>query len=383
MSVSKLKKRDEILVWVRAGGRCEYPGCNDLLWRDALVGKVMNRAYLAHIVGERGPRAELGVSEELARDPDNIMLLCDTHHRLIDREGEAEHPAELLRQAKQDHEDRIERLTAIQAQHKTHILLFGSRIQDHSGLVCFNQARQAVTAAGRYPVTDRGIRIDLANAPFDDADPGYWDLVAAHVRQTLARTVADGIGPTGLPINHLSVFALAPIPALIAFGKALGDIIAADVYQRHRGADDWTWVGTAPDDFDFQVRASDDTGPSDAAPDHVAVSVSVTAPVSDQAIEAALGERSPIYELSVPPGAHSPTVIESPDQVELFSSRWRALLTRIKRDHGPDCAISLFPAVPVSVAVQLGRVLLPKADPVIRVYDYRRDDGGFRYALTV
>ena len=62
---------------------------------------------------------------------------------------------------------------------------------------------------------------------------------------------------------------------------------------------------------------------------------------------------------------------------------WRALLTRIKRDHSPDCSISLFPAVPISVAVQLGRVLLPKADPVIRVYDYRRDDGGFRYALTV
>ena len=381
MSVLRLSKRDEILVWAHAGGRCEYPGCNDLLWRDALVGQVMNRAYLAHIVGERGPRAEPGTSEALARDPDNIMLLCDTHHRLIDREGEAEHSADALRRAKRHHEDRIERLTAIQAQHKTHILLFGSRIQDHSGLVCFDQARNAVAAAGRYPVTERGIRIDLADAPLDDADPGYYELVEAHVQQTLARTVADGIGPTGHPINHLSVFALATIPALVAFGKALGDIVAADIYQRHRGPEDWTWTGTVPDGFDFHVRAPDDIAPT--VPEHVAVSISVTAPVSDRSIEAALGTPTPVYELSVPLETHSPTVIESPDQVELFSSRWRALLTRIKRDHGPDCSISLFPAVPVSIAVQLGRVLLPKADPPIRVYDYRRDDGGFRYALTV
>ena len=34
MSVSRLSKRDEILVWVHAGGRCEYPGCNYLLWRS-------------------------------------------------------------------------------------------------------------------------------------------------------------------------------------------------------------------------------------------------------------------------------------------------------------------------------------------------------------
>src|SRR5438874_10938819 len=45
-------------------------------------------------------------------------------------------------------------------------------------------------------------------------------------------------------INHLSVFALAPIPLLIELGRLLGDIAPADVYQLHREPAGLPWAKT-------------------------------------------------------------------------------------------------------------------------------------------
>ncbi|MCD4689799.1 MAG: SAVED domain-containing protein, partial [Desulfuromonadaceae bacterium] len=51
--------------------------------------------------------------------------------------------------------------------------------------------------------------------------------------------------------------------------------------------------------------------------------------------------------------------------------------------HGARAEIHLFPAIPASVAVKLGKLLLPKVDPPIHVYEYHQQQGGFNYALTV
>lgn len=382
MSKSKLSTKDTVHMWVRAGGRCEYPGCNKVLWRDDLSLARMNTAYLAHIYGDQpgGPRYEAGTSERLARDPANFMLLCDVHHRLIDREDVDGHPAIDLLQFKNEHEERIELLTAIQAQRKTHVLLFGSRIGDHSGLVCFDQAREAVVASGRWPETSRGIRIGMPDAPFSDRNPAYWALVKANIEQELERTISAGIGPTGKPITHLSVFALAPIPALIYFGKTLGDIVTADIYQRHRDKEDWIWRHSSVDDFDYRLRPPHLKAVNGVRRDHVAVSVAISAPVPDKAVLSALDDSPPIYQLRV--DNVSTRAIQSADQVELFACRWRNLLTRIQNDHGKDVQISLFPAIPVSIAVQLGRELLPKGDPPIVIYD-KQGSAGYIRALMV
>lgn len=382
MSKSKLSAKDTIQVWVLAGGRCQYPACSKALWRDDVSLAKMNAAYLAHIYGDQpgGPRYVAGISEQRAKDPSNFMLLCDVHHRLVDIVDVGGHKPELLFSYKREHEDRIERLTSIQAHRKTHIILMGSRIGDHSGLVSYDQAREAVTANGRWPETDQPICVSIADAPVSDRDKAYWTLVTSTIDQTLARTVSAGVGPTNKPISHLSVFALAPIPALIYFGKALGDIIPADVYQRHRGHEDWTWRNPSPDGFAFHLREPAGEVAERAEHTHVAVSMAISAPVPDEVISRALGHLPPVYELYV--DDKSNRVVQSSDQTELFAVRWRRLLTQIQEDHGPDVRISLFPAIPVSIAVQLGRELLPKGDPRLDVYD-KQGESGFVYALTV
>src|SRR4051794_37433356 len=83
-----LPERVKVIVWGRAACRCQYAGCNASLIGDAVSGaKNASKAYIGHIVGESedGPRGDPVLSPLLAHDPDNLMLVCDAHHRVLDR----------------------------------------------------------------------------------------------------------------------------------------------------------------------------------------------------------------------------------------------------------------------------------------------------------
>ena len=81
--------------------RCMFQGCGIRLDRDTLSGEESYFGYLAHIVpasesGPRGNQARPGECERLADVAENIMLLCDKCHRLIDRVAVSEYPRERL-----------------------------------------------------------------------------------------------------------------------------------------------------------------------------------------------------------------------------------------------------------------------------------------------
>jgi hypothetical protein len=380
MSVTTIPNDVRYRTWVLAGGRCQYRGCNEPLWRDDLTLQAMNRAYLAHIVADspNGPRGDLELSEELMADPSNIMLLCDTHHRLVDREDVEGHPVELLRHYKREHEERIERQTSVQPSSRTEMVLLGTKILERQGRVSVEQAREAVLADGRYPVSENGIQIDLAGLDVDENDDEFWPLVQKLIDRGLDRYLATLEGPTGHPLNHLSIFALAPIPALIYLGARIGDMIAAQTFQRHRSTDDWLWKPLADLDFDFRVSRPANSG---TPARQVAIKLCLSGNVRDDEVDNALGESVPIYSISIDEAV--PDFLKAKEQLEIFRTTWRRLLAEVREVHGELCEIHLFPAVPNSVAVELGRSRLPKVDPPLAIYDCDRNRGGFRYILTL
>ena len=159
MSITNIPEKVRVNLWTRSGGRCEYSGCNEALWQDALTMAKMNRAYIAHIYGEKPKSARWHpvLSKKLSRDLSNLMLLCDAHHRLIDKEDVDGHPAERLQEMKAHHERRIELLTAIQESRKSHVILYGANVGDHRALVSFKKAAVAMLP-GRYPAETIAIR---------------------------------------------------------------------------------------------------------------------------------------------------------------------------------------------------------------------------------
>ena len=94
MSITSVPEAVKLRLWGRAGGRCEYDGCNDRLWLDSLTKFEFNAAYVAHIIADSpgGPRGDSVLSDKLKADISNLMLICDKHHRLVDNAEVASHP---------------------------------------------------------------------------------------------------------------------------------------------------------------------------------------------------------------------------------------------------------------------------------------------------
>ena len=75
-----------------------FEGCGADLTEDPVTRMRGNFATAAHNVAasEGGTRGVLYLSGSLADAPENILLLCDTHHRLVDTVAKADYPAATL-----------------------------------------------------------------------------------------------------------------------------------------------------------------------------------------------------------------------------------------------------------------------------------------------
>ena len=102
-------------LWGMSGGQCAFPGCAQALVEPA-TEKSSNLVLgeVCHIFARSpgGPRWESGLTEEELNAPENLILLCPNHHRLVDGQH-ATYPAETLREWKHSHEARVrEKLAA-------------------------------------------------------------------------------------------------------------------------------------------------------------------------------------------------------------------------------------------------------------------------------
>jgi hypothetical protein len=374
MSRSTIPPRIQAAIWARAAGRCQYPGCNQQLVGDLVAGREDGTfGFIAHIVADvpGGPRGHPVESPRLAKSLDNLMLLCATHHKLVDVLDVDAHPVEVLRGMKSAHESRVELLTDIDRDRATHVLRFGADIARHQALVSTQEIFDALRP-DHHPASRTTLDLEIIGCPFPEEDPAYWALQQRNLQQKFGDIVRGRIERQ--EIRHVSVFALAPQPLLIELGRQLGDILPAAVRQRHREPATWAWQPDQPG-VAFQVLE-----PDAGAEGPVALKLGISATVTDDRLHGALGAQGAIWSLTAE-GPHNDILRRPQDQAE-FRRLLRGLFDRIKARHGAGVEIQVFPALPASLAVELGRVWMPKADPPMRVWD-QRPGAGFVPTLTI
>lgn len=373
MSVSHIPEKIKVRLWGKAAGRCQYEGCNKPLWEDALTRAEFNISYIAHIIADkpRGPRGDNILSEQLKADISNLMLMCDEHHRLIDKEDVAGHPTDRLQKMKASHESRIELLTSIQEEKHSDIILYGANIGAHSSPVSWQKASEAMVP-DRFPANSRGIVLGLRNSSYYDHEDSYWNLE----RENLKRQFETKVKPllTGGEGLHFSIFALAPQPLLIQLGMLLSDIPAADVFQLHREPPTWHWQ-EPPEGFKYTIQPPGKNGSA------VALNISLSAPIDNARIKKVLGKDVVIWTLTT--GEPHNDFMKGKEQLQHFRETLRKLLGEIKKQHGQDTVLHVFPAMPVSAAVEAGRVWMPKADMPLCIYDQNANRGGFVKAFSI
>ena len=85
------------IIWGKGAGRCYF--CNTSIIGDLISGNEdANSGFIAHIVGEKpnGPRGDGVRSPLLVDDYRNLMLMCYTHHKLIDVDKVVDYPEPVL-----------------------------------------------------------------------------------------------------------------------------------------------------------------------------------------------------------------------------------------------------------------------------------------------
>ncbi|MDW9409073.1 SAVED domain-containing protein [Sinorhizobium meliloti] len=374
MAKSKVPEKIQRALWARAAGRCQYRGCNCELIGDLLSGKEDKMfGFVAHIVADSpgGARGHPTRSALLAKALSNLMLLCAKCHRLIDDEAPDDHDEELLLQMKEDHERRVRLASGIQADRASHVIRFGANIGKNEALV----ARDDIFASmlpDRSPASFETIDLEMLGLSLDDADQSFWQIQQTNLQRQFADKIRGRIERQ--QITHASIFALAPQPLLIELGRQLCDILPVDVHQRHREPSTWKWQNDAPP-IVYQT-----TKPTEIYPT-VALILGLSASIGQERITSVLGQETSVWSMTTA-SPHN-DIMRTPADLARFRQELRLLFATIKATHGEDATINVFPALPVSAAVEVGRVWMPKADLPLQVFDQNRHIGGFVSALRI
>lgn len=364
--------KTQLQLWVRAGGRCEHPGCNEVVLRDKTTLSEGNYSNIAHIISwtPTGPRGDKKLSPKLAKDISNLMLMCLNHAKKIDmREHFSLYTVDYLRKAKGDHEGRINMQTSIDPSRKTTVVRLQSNIRGRRVEVPREDAYTALITADRYPHDEKGAFVDLTNLAYD-TDDSSWSVAVKKIDTEVERLLS--VGNNEHKESHLSIFAMAPIPVLAYLGYSLGNLINADIYIKRR-EQPWS-IQSSKATLSLKLVRPRSTEKAKV----VGLRIAISGEPSDEDIKRHIGN-APLYTIKI----NKPELdqIVSVEDLEVFRKMYRETLDEIQMKHGKRCEVHLYGAMPTAAAVVCGREILHGTDPVIVAYEYVSQDEGYIPAI--
>ena len=350
----KVKKH----LWLRAGGRCEFRGCNRLLYIDDVTQDPINESNIAHIISwtPTGPRGDVLLSGQKATDIDNLMLVCPDHNHLIDdNEQVKKFTVSVLEEMKREHEESIKRATELNRQLPKTIIELKSLIHGQRPSVTLKEEADALFPY--YPASDK-IVIDLC-------DIDNIDLGKATINQKIKKYFTDRDSNA-----QYAAFIMALIPYGCYLGYAIGNKTPVQTFQHFRDTEDWRWRES---EKDYSVIVPHTTEKSK----NVNLLINVSGKINIRYVS----NDFPVYTIQADePGFD---FLQSWDQVTSFRKHYRKMLDRIRNDHGEEVVIHLFPATPNPINFEIGKGIMKNIDPTIILYDKSSKSMNYEKSMTL
>ena len=359
-------------LWFAAHGRCEFAGCNKRLDVHGITMEKCDISNFAHIIGDSpdGPRGAER-SSELAKDPNNLILLCPECHKLIDHEGVEKYTVELLKAMKKEHEERIWRVTGIQPEMKSLVVAYGPKIGKDNPYFQKDVLHNTIFPE-RYPATPEPVEIQLKNSAMNDGDSDYWQTEVKQIDRKCKENVLTAY-ENGLTA-HVSLFPLGPQPLLVKLGTVLNDKYHLTVFQKHRVPDTWRWLD---EDINNDIKLIE---PQDKTKAPVLV-LALSANAIRERISRRFGDSASIWCITCDTPGND--MMRTHGQLEQFNRVARMTMDAIKTAHPCAECLRIFMAAPASCAVELGRIRMQKADLPWILYDYRVDKDADVETITI
>jgi hypothetical protein len=376
VSPSRAAERE---VWAKAAGRCTL--CARYLFGETPSYASVAVGQVAHQVGAmdgpKSPRGDSELTDVQRSEPSNLMLLCQPCHRLIDEEPD-DYPVEWLARQKNEFETRVREATRFPTLEPTGVVIFTAPIRGNVVTISKPQVFEALQGANLWFASDhhRDSNVEIY-LTLPETALGAWAAGQSqihHALQQVPRLMTDVLA------ESMSIFALGPIPYLIALGSEIGNKTAVHVFEPHRsdGRTRWRWPTTAepPRQFVFDVSERD------ANVEDVLVTVSITADVQVDRLPEDVAA-TPRVKLRIV-GDHKPGAIDSEVSLANFADAWRQLLQNVEAMYPSVRRLHVVAAVGCSAAVELGRARMRDAHPEFVVYQLTGGtDPRYEQALTI
>jgi len=370
MSTSKLTPAQKWILLAKAGGQCEFKGCKKFLYEDYLTKENFNYGQYAHIIADspKGPRGDDELSENLAKDLSNIMLLCPMHHKLIDTNVD-NYPAEKLKLMKQEHEAHVRKMLSIGDDKEATVIIYAANIGKQDCKINIGDANQTILYYDYYPADSYPIELGCRNSSLRDRNPLFWKVEEQNLREKFDQLVASQLATHR--IKRMAIFALAPMPLLVLFGTLLTDKFDTTVYQLHKEPQSWNWQEDNVQPFEIKY-------PDDKRGKPVLV-FSLSSNIRERIEKLYAGESISIWELTIPKPDND--YLRSKEQLSDFRQKVRAILEDINHHAAAGESIAIHMAMSVACAVALGMVRNEKADRGFKLYDYYNNEE--KFALNI
>jgi len=370
----KIKTTVERELWARTAGRCEFNGCNKLLYKSSITQERVNISEKAHIYSfsEKGPRGWGIFKQNLLglNQIENLLLVCHECHKTIDKENDGgRYTAKLLIKWKNEHEKRVVVVTGVDPSKKSFVVLYGANIGDENALLQPEHSKYALFPDW-YPAEERCTTLAMRWEGRDN-DQGYWETEEQNLRESFSRQIfpmiSDGC--------HFSIFGFAPIPLLIFLGTLFTDKVPARVYQLQREPEQtWQWEDSNESVSYIVTKPTAIQGPP-------VLVISLSSSISKERITSVVGSEVSIWELTIEKPNND--FLKTLKQLSEFRKVCRMLMVSICREHGTTTPLMVFPAMPVACSIEFGRIRMPKSEMPWIIFDQNKVKNAFVESLKI
>lgn len=385
-------------VAYRAGWRCQFSGCGVDLHTHAPTGRNGRFSYYAHIVASsrNGPRGHATRSALLADEPDNIMLLCDACHRLVDRIDPAYYTEEMLQCMRQRSVDGVKRLLdTLQYQDAEVVAIIGSI----AGQVPEFNMRDAELA-----LWESHLRATRHTAEFlfhvdhqlhDVHTSEYWAALFRSMRSDSGQLqrMLTGVGRGGSLRPRLAIFPLHTTSVLLVAGRILGENSGTHLFQPQRSvaadaqSTRWAWPlserSRRSDKFKWRVLKGQEPGMTAAN-----LIVSLTFGITPSRLPPGCFDAQansltlPTLEVYVEPEDRGIHLIGAPEDLQdLGRTLDRAV--QILHDEWHVDRVNLFIGAPTTAVVTMGQKMQARDQATYVCHESQRRDGVFLPTIEI
>lgn len=373
----KISKNTERLLWAMSAGRCEK--CGRLIYKHPLSGVIGNFAQIAHnIPVSDGARAEYKrkykqIDPSLnIDDVGNLLLLCYDCHKEVDEIRPENYPPEILKMLKADFEEFIVKATNIKRIVPTLALLYSPNLHNRKW-----QVTGILKALFPEKYIESEIDLTLKDSEFYVGDPNFWEIEEKNLERRFNQQVITYIENYKKGTPNLSVFAVGPIPLLVKLGVLLSNKHSVDVYQLKKSpVSSWEWE-TTDGDTEYDVSYIQQS----KNPDKIILILSLSGLIRrEEVCKAVEWDNATVVEIKT---NHTPSddYLRNKRQLDKFVCCYQRLKEELRNSINSNVFVHIFAAVPVSVAVEIGRHRNPAFDLPFIIYNYKQ--GVYERAITI